>query len=80
MHVAKWSPVMNDIPDGLIIKNLSRRLDDADILIIEQEATIDEVRKYAAVMFNGAHRDIAKKLIRIVKLKDLPEDEKEEYV
>ena len=71
---------MNDIPDGLIIKNLSRRLDDADILIIEQEATIDEVRKYAAVMFNGAHRDIAKKLIRIVKLKDLPEDEREEYV
>ena len=50
------------------------------VLITELEATIDEVRKYAAVMFDGAHRDIAKKLIRIVKLKDLPEDERDEYV
>jgi hypothetical protein len=37
----------------------------------EKTAIIDEVRDYASVMFNGAHRDIAKKLIRIVKLKDL---------
>jgi len=73
-HGAIWGKQHTElVPDPTEYQNrrLTELVDEQAGRIIELETRLDKVRDIAVNMFHGEHRQSAKKLIRIVKLKKI---------